>query len=123
VKRPKRFNNTMEIEQMIADTQHFTKSVQAQVGPQVFGDANTLIAELMRVSGFLAEGVLVTEGKRPLRPGTTTRLAHDIADVLYIVLSMSDYYHINLALAWNDLIQEAWGNLARLQNMENVRNE
>jgi len=108
---------------MIADTQNFTKSVQAQMGPQIFGDANTLVAELMRVSGFLAEGVLVTEGKRPARADTTVRLAHDIADVLYIMFSISDYYHIDLALAWNDLIQEAWGNLARLQNMENVRNE
>ncbi len=108
---------------MIADTQHFTKSVQAQVGPQIFGDANTLIAELMRVSGFLAGSVLVTEGKRPLRPGTTVRLAHDIADVLYIAFSISDYYHIDLALAWNDLMQEARGNLARLQNRENDGNE
>jgi hypothetical protein len=118
VERKRRFNDTMEIEKMIDDTRHFTKSVQDQLGPQIFGDGSALIAELVRVSGFLAEAVLVTEGKRPTRTGTTVRLAHDITDVLYILISISDYYHIDLERAWNDLIQEAWSNLARLQNAE-----
>lgn len=71
VERKRRFNDTMEIEKMIDDTRHFTKSVQDQLGPQIFGDGSALIAELVRVSGFLAEAVLVTEGKRPTRTGTT----------------------------------------------------
>jgi hypothetical protein len=108
----------MEIEKMIEDTRQFTKSVQDQVGPQIFSGPQTLMMELCRVSGALAEGVLVTEGKRPARPGTMVRPGHDIADVLYILISLSDYYHIDLAQAWNDLIQEGQGNLARLQNAE-----
>src|SRR3954452_1385132 len=98
--------STMEIEKMIEDSRHFTKSVQDQLGSQVFSGPQTLMAELFRVSGSLAEGVLVTEGKRPARPGTTVRLAHDISDVLYIAIAISDYYHIDLEQAWNDLIQE-----------------
>lgn len=108
----------MEIEKMIDDTRQFTKSVQDQVGPQIFSGAQTLMMELCRVSGALAEGILITEGKRPTRPGTTVRPGHDIADVLYILISISDYYHIDLAQAWNDLLQEGRGNLARLQNAE-----
>jgi NTP pyrophosphatase (non-canonical NTP hydrolase) len=109
----------MEIEKMIDDTRHFTKSVQDQLGPQIFSGPQTLMAELCRVSGCLAEGILVTEGKRPARSGTTVRLAHDIGDVLFIAIAISDYYHIDLEQAWNDLIQEGWGNLARLRNAEN----
>ncbi|GHO97812.1 hypothetical protein KSF_078600 [Reticulibacter mediterranei] len=108
---------------MIEDTRHFTKSVQDQLGPQVFSGPQTLMAELCRVSGSLAGGILVTEGKRPARSGTTVRLAHDISDVLYILISISDYYHIDLERAWNDLIQEGWGNLAKLQDMENETGE
>jgi hypothetical protein len=96
----------MEIKKMIHDTEQFTKRVHELLGPQVFGDASTLVAELCRVVGVLSEGVLVTEGKRPSRPGTPVYLAHDIADVLYILISISNYYNIDLEHTWNEWVQQ-----------------
>lgn len=92
-----------------------SKRVQELLGPQALEDTSTLVAELCRVVGVLAEGVLVTEGKRPPRPDTSVRLAHDIADVLYMLIEISNHYHIDLEQAWNDTIQEGWANLAKLE--------
>lgn len=108
----------MELEKMVNDTQHFTQRVHELFGPQVFGDATTLVAELCRVVGILSESILVTEKKRPSRPATSVRLAHDIADIQYMVIAISELYHIDLAQAWNDLLQEGWGNIAKIENKE-----
>jgi hypothetical protein len=96
----------MEIEKMVNDTRDFTKRVHEQLGPQVFGDTSTLVAELCRTVGVLSESVLVTEGKRPLRSGASVRLAHDIADVLYMLIDLSNHYSIDLEHTWNEMIQE-----------------
>jgi hypothetical protein len=101
----------MEIEKLVDDTRNFTKRVQELLGPQVHGDATTLVADLSRVVGILANSILITEKKRLPRPGEDVRLAHDIADVLYILISISDLYHIDLEHIWNEWSQQTQARL------------
>lgn len=96
---------------MINDTQHFTKCVHELLGPQVFGDASTLVAELSRAVGILSDDILITEGKRPSRPGKPVQLAHHLAEVLYILISISNHYHIDLAHTWNEWVQQTYPRL------------
>lgn len=93
----------MEIEKMVNDTQSFTKRVQELLGSQVHGDAVTLVTDLSRTVGILADSVLVTEKKRLPRQ---VRLAHDITDVLYMLISISDHYNIDLERVWNEWSQQ-----------------
>lgn len=96
-----RSNNAMELEKIVNDTQDFTRRIQEIFGPQWLEDPSTLVAELSRVIGVLAGNTLVTEGKRPAHPARPVRLTHDIADVLFLLISISNYYHIDLEKAWN----------------------
>ena len=101
----------MEFEKIVKDTQDFTKHIHELFGAQWLGDASTRVAELSRVIGVLAESVLITEGKRPARPGVPVRLAHDIADVLFLLVSISDVYGIDLAQAWSEWAVQTRGRL------------
>lgn len=105
----------MELEKLINDTQDFTKHIHELFGAQWLGDTSTQVAELSRVIGVLAESTLITEGKRPARPGVPVRLAHDMADVLFMLISISNAYDIDLAQAWNEWIIQT---RARLDNGE-----
>ena len=105
----------MELEQIVNDTQDFTRRVQEVFGPQWLEEPATLVVELGRVIGVLAESTLVTEGKRPAHPARPVRLAHDVADVLFMLIEIGNYYHIDLERAWNELLQESWENLANLE--------
>lgn len=96
-----RSNNAMELEKIVNDTQDFTRRIQEIFGPQWLEDPSTLVAELSRVIGVLAGNTLVTEGKRPAHPARPVRLTHNIADVLFLLISISNYYHIDLEKAWN----------------------
>jgi hypothetical protein len=94
----------MELGKIINDTENFTRRVQGLLGPQVFGDSSTLVAELSRVVGVLAESTLITEGKRP-----NTRkvdLGHDMADVLYMLIAISTTYNIDIEHDWNEWIAQ-----------------
>lgn len=103
----------MELEKIINDTQDFTQRVQETFGPQWLEDPATLVVELSRVIGVLAESMLVTEGKRPAHPARPLRLAHDIADVLFLLIAIGNHYQIDLATAWNEWIEPT---RARLNN-------
>jgi NTP pyrophosphatase (non-canonical NTP hydrolase) len=92
----------MELEKIINDTQDFMNRVHA-IEPQWLEDPSTLVVELSRVVGILAESTLVTEGKRPARP---VRLAHNVADVLFMLMSISNYYHIDLEKVWNEWVPQ-----------------
>lgn len=94
-------NVHMEFEKIVNDTRNFTQRVHELLGPQVFEDPGTLVVELSRVIGVLAESTLVTEGKRPAHPARSPRLAHDVADVLFLLIAISNHYHIDLEKAWN----------------------
>ncbi|MBO0796924.1 MAG: hypothetical protein J2P36_39090, partial [Ktedonobacteraceae bacterium] len=78
----------MELEKIVNDTQDFTQRIHKVLGPHVFGDPSTLVVELSRVIGVLAESTLVTEGKRPAHPARSPRLAHDVADVLFLLIAI-----------------------------------
>lgn len=99
-------NEDMELEKIVNDTQDFTQRVHELLGPHVFEDPSTLVVELSRVIGVLAESTLVTEGKRPAHPARSPRLAHDIADVLFSLIAISNYYHLDLEKAWNEWLPQ-----------------
>ncbi len=99
-------NEHMELEKIINDTRDFTQRVRELLGPQIFEDPSTLVVELSRVIGVLAESILVTEGKRPAHPARPPRLAHDVADVLFLLIAISNHYHIDLEKAWNAWIPQ-----------------
>lgn len=101
----------MELENMLNDTQHFIQRVQEALGTHVFGEPATLVVELSRVIGVLAESTLVTEGKRPAHPARPPRLAHDVADVLFLLIAIGDHYHIDLEKAWNEWIPQTHARL------------
>jgi NTP pyrophosphatase (non-canonical NTP hydrolase) len=105
-------NEQMELENIVNDTQHFTQRIQELLGPHVFGDPSTLVVELSRVIGVLAESTLVTEGKRPAHPARSPRLAHDVADVLFLLIAISNHYHIDLEKAWNEWIPQTRARLS-----------
>lgn len=101
----------MELEKIVNDTQNFTQRVREVFGPQLFEDPSTLVVELSRVIGVLAESTLITEGKRPARPARPLRLTHDVADVLFVLIAISNHYHIDLEQAWNDWIPQTQARL------------
>jgi DNA-binding XRE family transcriptional regulator len=109
----------MEIEKMVNDTRSFTKRVQELIGPQVHGDAITLVADLTRTIGILSDSVLTIEKKRLPR---TVRLGHDIADVLYMLIAISDAYHIDLERVWNEWSQQMRARLDDGEFIEMMRN-
>ncbi|QBD75427.1 hypothetical protein EPA93_05185 [Ktedonosporobacter rubrisoli] len=94
----------MELENIVNDTQDFIQRVNELVGPHVSEDPSTLVVELSRVIGVLAESTLVTEGKLPAHPARPPRLAHDVADMLFMLVAISNHYHIDLEKAWNEWI-------------------
>jgi hypothetical protein len=103
---PQKGVEPMELEKIAKDTQNFTQRMHELLGPHVFGDPGTLVVELSRVIGVLAESTLVTEGKRPAHPARSPRLAHDVADVLFLLMAISNHYHIDLEKAWNEWIPQ-----------------
>lgn len=116
-----RFHNIMQLEKIINDTENFTKAVQKLLGPQMFAGPDTLVAELSRVVGVLAESVLITEGKRPSRPGTSVSLSHDLADVLYMLIAISNTYNIDLEQIWNEWFSQTQVRLTDDEFVKTVR--
>ena len=110
----------MELEKVINDTQDFVNRVYA-LEPQWLEDPSSLVVELSRVVGILAESTLVTEGKRPAHPVRPVRLAHDIADVLFMLISISNYYHIDLEKVWNNWVPQTRAHLYDDEFIKTVR--
>jgi len=110
----------MELEKVINDTQDFVNRVYA-LEPQWLEDPSSLVVELSRVVGILAESTLVTEGKRPAHPVRPVRLAHDIADVLFMLISISNHYHVDIEQVWNNWVPQTRAHLYDDEFIKTVR--
>ncbi len=104
----------MQLEKIITDTQELSSRLYA---PEVLGpwDPGALMADVVGEAGTLAHSVLTVEGIAAAPP-ETAHIELDITRLLFMLTNLSNYYHLDLAQAWKDLIQEGYANLARLEN-------
>jgi NTP pyrophosphatase (non-canonical NTP hydrolase) len=104
----------MKLEKIIKDTQEVSSRLYA---PEVLGtwDLSALMADVVGEAGTLAHSVLTVEGIAAAPP-ETAHIALDITRLLFMLVNLSNYYHLDLAQAWEDLIREGYTNLAMLEN-------
>jgi hypothetical protein len=116
VKRISRLHNNMELENIVNDTQNLSNRLHA---PEVLGpwDPCALVADLAGETGTLAQSVLTLEGIAAAPPDSA-HLASDIPRLLYMLVNLGNFYRIDLEHAWNDMIQEGWANIAKMENKE-----
>ena len=114
IERHTRFHDHMKLEKIINDIQEVSSRLYA---PEVLGpwDPSALMADVVGEAGTLAHSVLTVEGITAAPP-ETAHIALDITRLLFMLVNLSNYYHLNLTQAWEDLIQEGYANLAMLEN-------
>ena len=112
----------MKLEKIINDTQDVSIRLYA---PEVLGpwDPSALVADIVGEAGTLAHSVLTAEGIAAAPP-ETAHITLDITRLLFMLINLSNYYRIDLARAWKDLLQEGYANLAMLENKgANLKND
>lgn len=104
----------MKLEQIINDTQEVSTSLYA---PEVIGplDISALMADMVSEAGTLAHSILTIEGIAAAAP-ETAHIELDITRLLFMLVNISNHYHLDLVHAWEDLLQEGYTNLALLEN-------
>lgn len=104
----------MQLEKMLNDTQEISTRLHA---PEVLGPwkPGALLADIVGEAGTLVHSLLTVEGISPAPP-ETAHITLDITRLLFMLMDLSTYYHIDLAQAWEELIQEGYVNLAHLEN-------
>ncbi|QBD75428.1 hypothetical protein EPA93_05190 [Ktedonosporobacter rubrisoli] len=109
-----RLHDHMKLEKIITDTQEVASRLYA---PEVLGpwDPSALMADMVGEAGTLAHSVLTVEGIAAAPP-ETAHIELDITRLLFMLVNLSNYYHIDLAHAWKEMIQEGYANLAMLEN-------
>lgn len=110
----------MELEKIINDTRELSKRLHA---PELLGpwEPSALIADLAGEAGTLAQSVLTVEGIAAAPP-ESAHITLDLTRLLFMLVNLSNYYEIDLARAWDDLIREGWANAARLANNDAAHN-
>lgn len=103
----------MKLEKIITDTQELANRLYA---PEVLGawEPDALMADIVGEAGTLAHSVLTVEGIAAAAP-ETAHVSLDLTRLLFMLVNLSNHYHIDLARAWEDLIQEGYTNLAALE--------
>ena len=104
----------MELEQIINDTRELSGRLHA---PELLGawEPCALIADLAGEVGTLAQSVLTVEGIAAAPP-ENAHVQLDLTRILFQLINLSNVYGIDLARAWDNLIQEGWANAAKLAN-------
>jgi hypothetical protein len=99
----------MKLEKIINDTREVSSRLYA---PEVLGSWNpdALMADIVGEAGTLAHSVLTVEGIAAAPP-ETAHIALDITRLLFMLVNLSNHYHIDLARAWENLIQEGHANI------------
>jgi hypothetical protein len=93
----------MELEQMLHNAQDLSQRFHAVVGPW---DGTLLVTHLAGVVGRLADDVMTIEGKLA-QPVEQVHFARNIADAVMQLLRISNFYQIDLELAWAGFLEEA----------------
>jgi hypothetical protein len=103
----------MELEKIVNDTQDLSNRLHA---PEVLGpwDPCALVADLAGETGTLAQSILTLEGIAAAPP-ESAHLTRDIPRLLYMLVNLGNFYRIDLEHAWNEMIQEGWANLAKME--------
>lgn len=102
----------MSLEKIINDTHDISNRLYA---PEVLGpwEPCALVADIAGETGTLAQSVLIMEGIAGA-PLEVAHLKSDIPRLLFMLVNLSNVYNIDLAQAWDDLLQEGWSNIAKL---------
>lgn len=104
----------MKLEKIITDTQEVASRLYA---PEVLGpwDPTALMADVVGEVGTLAHSVLTVEGISPAAL-ETAHISLDVTRLLFMLVNLSNYYHLDLAHAWEDMMREGYAHLAVLEN-------
>lgn len=99
------------MQELSKGTREITTLFDQLVGPW---NATTMMTELTAEIGTLADSVMITEGHRKPRPGEVIDLEDDITDVLFLLIRLADYYHINLDIAYHRMLNRTQQKLKQL---------
>jgi NTP pyrophosphatase (non-canonical NTP hydrolase) len=87
---------------LLAQTREVSHLFDQLVGPWT---PAVMMSELAAEVGTLADSIMITEGHRPPRPeAVPLDLADDVADVLFMLLRIADYYSIDLHEAYISML-------------------
>jgi NTP pyrophosphatase (non-canonical NTP hydrolase) len=92
----------VQISEMIEKARELI-SLFEKVEPRVWG-VEAMAVELSEEVGSLADSIMVTEGYRPGREGRQIDLEDEIADVIFMLIRIADYYDIDLEQACTRMI-------------------
>ena len=97
-------NQEMSIAEMIKKTSDIIELFK-QIEPRVWG-VEAMAVELSAEVGTLTDTIMIQEGYRKLRPGTSIDLEDDIADILFMLIRIANHYGIDLEKAYRTVLVE-----------------
>lgn len=94
----------MQISELIERTMAVV-SLFDQVEPRHWG-VEAMVVELCGEVGTLSDSVMIKEGYRELRDGTKLDIEDDIADIIFMIIRIANYYDINLEESYQRMLDE-----------------
>ncbi len=92
----------MEVSKMVEMTQEITALFDKEVPRQWSIEA--MMTELVAEVGTLADSIMIKEGYRHLRGENELDLEDDVVDILFMLIRIADFYHIDLDQAYPKMI-------------------
>ena len=94
----------MQVDEMVQMTRELM-ALFKQVEPREW-DATAMATELNAETGTLSDTIMIKEGYRHLRPGTTLDLEDDIVDVMFMLIRIALHYDIDIEAAYRQMVEE-----------------
>lgn len=92
----------MQVSELVAATRELV-ALFKQIEPRSWG-VDAMLNELTAEVGTLADSVMIVEGYRRGR-NEDIDLQDDIADILFMLLRIADYYQIDIDTAYLQMVQ------------------
>jgi NTP pyrophosphatase (non-canonical NTP hydrolase) len=93
----------MQISDMVERTRKVT-TLFDEVVPRTWG-IEAMMVELVGEVGTLADEIMLQEGYRATRKADPLRLEDELTDVLFMLVRVADYYHIDLERAYVTMLE------------------